>query len=112
MTTKDKIAVMQACVDGARIEIKIEIKGATPEWVMLPDNHEPEWDWWRSTYRVAKKEITEGMTGVTVDGHQFEVWKKFDVRWRGVVNDGQGFVSISWADDGQSKVYSPYSIPL
>ena len=106
MTTKEKIAVMQAFVDGHFIECR-KIHTAD-EW----REAYPKWDWQAMEYRVQKKRITEGMTGLTVGGHKFHVWKKFDDRWRGVVSNDRHYVNVTWADDGQSKVYSPYSIPL
>lgn len=48
MTTKEKIKVMQAFVDGKAIQIK-SVCGAN-DWT--DQNGEPLWDWYGSIYRI------------------------------------------------------------
>ena len=106
MTSKEQADVMLAYVAGSPIEYR------TIACVVWRNAITPCWNWSTYVYRDAKKEITEGMTGLTVGGHQFHVWKKFDDRWRGVVSNDRHYANVTWTDDGQSKVYPAYSIPL
>lgn len=50
MTTEEKIAVMQAEVDGKKIELRNKKGG---DWVIT--DQPLEWDWWTYDYRVAKE---------------------------------------------------------
>lgn len=68
MTTEEKIAVMQAHVDGKRIEWKNELI----EWEILHSKN-PNWDWTTCEYRIAeepKKKLSDEPW--TDDGESFE----------------------------------------
>lgn len=54
MNTKDKIAVMQAFVDGKTVQYK---DADSPEdcWEDYPNHVTPKWDWMNFTYRIKPK---------------------------------------------------------
>jgi len=51
MTTEEKIKVMQAYVNGQKIEVII--KGAK-KWEEVPKGEHLDWDWVRFKYRIVK----------------------------------------------------------
>lgn len=53
MTTKEKIAVMQACVDGKQIQI---IYYDDDKWVDWHSETDPVWNWGRCEYRIKPEE--------------------------------------------------------
>lgn len=53
MNTKEKIAVMQAALDGEEIEIFWEMK--SKKWTLSKNPKELTWDWSECTYRVKPK---------------------------------------------------------
>jgi hypothetical protein len=51
-TTKEKIEVMQAFVDGKTVEVSRRSIRKGLEWFELPQNEEPFWHWQDSDYRI------------------------------------------------------------
>jgi hypothetical protein len=63
MNTKEKIAVMEAFLDGKRIQFKF---GAA-DWLDWNSEHEPDWAWHRVDYRI-KPEPREWTLGLNRNG--------------------------------------------
>ncbi len=51
-TTKEKIEVMQAFVDGKTVEVGRRSIRKGLEWIELPQSEEPFWHWQDSDYRI------------------------------------------------------------
>jgi len=57
MTTKEKIIIMQAHLDGKQIQVKKWMY----DWEDLEQTDEPIWDWGHSEYRIKQTELTEAI---------------------------------------------------
>lgn len=55
-TTKEKIEVMQAYIDGKEIEIKKLTDTASWVKIISSNKNEPEWDWRNFDYRIKSRE--------------------------------------------------------
>ena len=93
-TTAEKIAIMQAYVDGKDVEFKISMRG----WIRACV---PDWDWHTHDYRIAQQNPPETLyIGVDIEGNRFSPCISTQSSYR---HDGQGIKTCRYKFDGYAE---------